>query len=339
MSERYSRQILFEPIGRAGQEKLRDSKAVIVGVGALGTAHANALVRAGLGRLRLVDRDYVEESNLHRQILFDEQDAARNLPKAVAAEQKLRQVNSGVEVEGVVADLDSGNAERLLEGFDVILDGTDNFEARYLLNDVSLKLGIPWVYGAVVSSYATTLTVLPGRTACLACVYPEPPRGLQETCDTVGVISTAVSWTAAVQVTEALKVLLKRERELHGALLAYDIWKDRSRRLQPKKDPGCRACGARDFVYLRARASAPVILCGRNAVQVRPPGAGDARDLDLEALRNRLERLAPVRANAYLLQCQLESFELTIFRDGRAIIKGTEDPAIARSLYARYVGS
>lgn len=339
MSERYSRQILFEPIGPSGQEKLRLSKAVIVGCGALGTAQANALVRAGLGRLRLIDRDYVEESNLQRQMLFDEQDADEKLPKAVAAERKLKQINSDVEIEGVVADFSSGNAERLLEGFDVILDGTDNFETRYIVNDVSLKLGIPWVYGAVVSSYASTLTVLPGRTACLVCVYPEPPRGLQETCDTVGVISPAVSWTAAVQVTESLKILLGHERDLHGALLAYDIWKDRSQRLQPKKDPCCRACSARDFVYLRGSATAPVTLCGRNAVQVRPPAADDAREVDLGALRTRLERLGPVRANDYLLQCRLESFELTLFRDGRAIIKGTEDPAVARTLYARYIGS
>ncbi len=334
--DKYSRQILFEPIGVAGQEKLGRSKVVIVGCGALGTAQANALVRAGLGALRLVDRDYVELSNLQRQMLFDEADAADNLPKAVAAERHLQRINSDVKVEGVVADLESSNAEDLLRGFDVILDGTDNFEARYLLNDVALKLGVPWIYGAVVASYATTLTILPQRTPCLACVYPRPPEGAHDTCDTVGVIAAAVAWAAAVQVTEALKILLGREAELHGSLLAYDVWKNRYQQVKPALDPRCRACQARDFTSLAGNGAARTTLCGRNAVQIRP---GTSRRLDLTTLKRRLERFGPVRANGFLLQCRLDAFELTVFPDGRAIVKGTEDPAVARGVYARYIGA
>jgi molybdopterin/thiamine biosynthesis adenylyltransferase len=334
--EKYSRQILFPPIGTEGQEKLLRSKVVIVGCGALGTAQANALVRAGVGALRIVDRDYVEESNLQRQVLFDETDAAQCLPKAVAAERKLKQINSDVQIEGIVADADSGNIEELIEGFQVILDATDNFEARYLVNDVSVKLGIPWIYGAVVASYATTLTVLPGRTPCLACIFPKPPQGLHDTCDTIGVIGPAVSWAAAVQVTETLKILVGRERELHGALLAYDVWANRFQQVSPKIDPECRACGKKDFIHLEGGGPVHVSMCGRNSVQIHQR---EARELDLTALKTRLEQFGPVRANEFLLICQLGPYELTVFPDGRAIVKGTQNPAVARGIYARYIGS
>ncbi len=334
--DKYSRQVLFEPIGLAGQEKLCRGKVVIIGCGALGTAQANALARAGVGALRIVDRDYVEPSNLHRQTLFDESDAAENLPKAVAVERKLKQINSDVVVEGVVADLDSRNAEELLHDFEVILDGTDNFETRYLLNDASLKLGIPWIYGAVVASYAASLTILPGRTPCLACVYPRPPQGMHDTCDTVGVIAPAVAWAAAVQVTEAFKILLGREQELHGSLLAYDVWKNHYQQVKPQIDPHCRACGVRDFVHLERGGPIHITLCGRNAVQVHQR---ESRALNLRVLKTRLERFGPVRANEFLLQCRLDSYEITVFPDGRAIVKGTEDPTVARGVYAKYIGS
>jgi molybdopterin/thiamine biosynthesis adenylyltransferase len=334
--EKYSRQILFPPIGAEGQEKLLRSKVVILGCGALGTAQANALVRAGVGGVRIVDRDFVEESNLQRQMLFDEADARESLPKAVAAERKLSRINSDVRVEGIVADADSRNLEELVEGFQVILDATDNFETRYLLNDVSVKLGIPWVYGAVVASYATTFTILPGRGPCLVCVFPKPPQGLHETCDTAGVISPAVSWVAAIQVTEALKILLGREAELHGSLLAYDIWDNRFRQVRPRIDPKCRACGAREFSYLERGGTAHISLCGRNSVQIHQR---EPRSLDLAALKARLEPLGPVRANEFLLRCVLDPYELTVFPDGRAIIRGTQDPAVARGIYARYIGS
>lgn len=333
---KYSRQILFQPIGAAGQEKLRQAKAVIIGCGALGTTQANALVRAGVGSLRIVDRDYVEESNLQRQILFDESDARENLPKAIAAQRKLKAINSDVQVEAMVADADGGNIEGLVRGFDVILDGTDNFETRYLLNDVAVKLEIPWIYGAVVGSYATTLSVLPGRTACLACIFPAAPKGMHETCDTVGVISPAVAWAAAIQVTEAIKIMTSHEAELHNSLLSYDIWQNRQQKIQPKMDPQCRACGARDFVHLKVGDSSHTTLCGRDAVQIRHQ---ESRGLDMAALKSRLEKFGAVRGNEYLLKCALDPYELTIFADGRAIIHGTQDPAVARSVYAKYVGA
>jgi molybdopterin-synthase adenylyltransferase len=335
--EKYSRQILFAPLGRDGQRKLHDAQVLIIGCGALGTAQANALVRAGVGRLRIIDRDYVEESNLQRQLLFDEADAKQSLPKAVAAERHLRRLNSDVEVDGVIADIDSFSIETYVRGFDIILDGTDNFETRFLINDVAVKLGIPWLYGAVVGSYGATLTVLPGRSACLACVFPERPKGLQETCDTVGVISPAVAWVAAIQVTEALKILTGCESELHGKLLAYDVWKNTHQQITPLIDPQCRACQQRRFTYLEGDAlSHTTLLCGRNSIQIRQP---EGQSLDLAAVRARLEPIGPVRGNGFLLRCQLDPYELIVFADGRAIVKGTDDPAMARKIYAQYVGS
>jgi molybdopterin-synthase adenylyltransferase len=334
--ERYSRQILFQPIGAEGQEKLAASRAVIVGCGALGTAHAAALVRAGVGAVRIVDRDYVEESNLQRQTLFDEADAAANLPKAVAAERKLRAINSSVRVEGVVTDFDSRNAEELVRGFQVILDGTDNFEARYLINDLAVKLGVPWVYGAAVGSYAMTMTVLPGRGPCLACVFPTAAGGMHETCDTVGIIAPAVAWASAIQVTEALKILVGHHADLHGSLLTCDLWKNQFQRVKPHRDLECRVCGAREFRHLNGSAPAQTALCGRDAVQIRQRLP---QQLDLAALKQRLEKFGAVRGNDYLLRCSIERYELTIFPDGRTIVKGTDDPAVARSVYAKYVGS
>ena len=335
-SDKYSRQILFSPIGAAGQAKLLRSKVVILGCGALGTAQANALVRAGVGTLRIVDRDFVEESNLQRQMLFDEADAKESLPKAVAAERKLRQINSEVEVKGIVADADSSNIEEFIEGFDVVVDATDNFEARYLMNDAAVKLGIPWIYGAVVASYAATMTILPGRTACLACIFPKSPSGMQETCDTVGVIGPAVSWAAAIQATEALKILLGSESELHGSLLAYDLWTNRFQQVKAPRDPQCQVCVAREFVHLEQGGPTHISMCGRNSVQIHQ---SVPRAFDLAALKVRLEQFGTVLANEFLLKCSLEPYELTVFPDGRVIVKGTQDPAVARGLYARYIGS
>jgi molybdopterin/thiamine biosynthesis adenylyltransferase len=334
--EKYSRQILFQPIGRGGQEKLLASKAVIIGCGALGTAQANALVRAGVGTLRIVDRDYVEESNLQRQSLFDECDARDSLPKAIAAERKLAEINSEVRTEGVVADATSRNIADLVRGFDVILDGTDNFETRYLLNDAAVKMGIPWIYGAVVASSAVTMTILPGQGPCLSCVFPDAPAGLHETCDTVGVIGPAAAWTAAIQVTEALKILLGREHELRGTLLGFDIWHNRTQQVRPKRDPECRTCGQRIFSYLDEGEPLPTTLCGRDAVQIRHR---DSRQLDLGLLKSRLEQFGKVRANNFLLKFSFDGYELTVFADGRAIIKGTQDPAVARGIYAKYISA
>jgi molybdopterin-synthase adenylyltransferase len=335
-SEKYSRQVLFTPIGPDGQETLRQSSVVIVGCGALGTSQANLLARAGVGRLRLVDRDYVEESNLQRQSLFEESDAAQRLPKAVAAEARLKCINSDVRAEGIVADVTSQNIEDLVAGFDLLLDGSDNFETRYLVNDVAVKHKLPWIYGAVVASYGVTFTVLPGRTACLSCIFPAPPRGIQETCDTAGVIGPAVIWVTAVQVTEALKILLGRQNELHGAMLAYDIWKNQRQQIRPSRREDCVTCGSQHFVYLEGSTPSHVSMCGRNSVQIH---VSQPRSIDLEALKNRLSRFGPAQRNAYLVQCRLKDYELTVFSDGRAIVKGTQDPALARSLYARYIGA
>lgn len=334
--DKYSRQILFQPVGPAGQEVLLRSSVVIIGCGALGTAQANALVRSGVGRVRIIDRDFVEENNLQRQILFDESDAASSLPKAVAAERKLKLINSDVQVEGIVADAESHNIENLINGFQLILDGTDNFATRYLINDVAIKHEVPWIYGAVVASYAATLTVVPGRTPCLACVFPKPPQGIHETCDTVGVIAPAVAWAASIQMTEALKVLLGHVEELHGSLFACDIWKNRLQQIKPHINPLCRVCGAREFRHLEAPVGESTTLCGRDAVQV---SQREPRNLDLSVLAARLEKFGVVRRNDYLLRCRLGEHDLTIFPDGRAIIKGTHDPKVARSLYAKYIGS
>ena len=335
-SEKYSRQILFSPIGVEGQAELLKSKVVILGCGALGTAQANTLVRAGVGTLRIVDRDFVEESNLQRQMLFDEADAKASLPKAVAAERKLRQINSDVRVEGIVADADSSNIEEFIEGFQVVLDATDNFETRYLVNDAAVKLGIPWVYGAVVGSYAATMSILPGRTACLACVFPKPPSGMHDTCDTIGVMGPAVSWAAALQCTEALKILLGRESDLHGSLVAYDLWSNHFQQVKTPRDPQCRVCVAHEFAYLEQGGATHISMCGRNSVQIHQT---ESRALDLEALKARLQRFGPVHANEFLLKCSLDPYELTVFPDGRVIVKGTQDPAVARGLYARYIGA
>jgi molybdopterin/thiamine biosynthesis adenylyltransferase len=333
---KYSRQILYAPIGAEGQEKLLNSRTVIIGCGALGTVQAQALVRAGVGTVRIVDRDFVEESNLQRQVLFDEADAAASLPKAVAAERKLRQINSSVQVEGIVRDLDSRNAEDIIRGHDLILDASDNFEIRYLMNEVAVKLAIPWIYGAVVAGYGVTMTVLPGKTACLACLFPDWPHGMHETCDTVGIISPAVSWVAAIQVAEALKLLTGNVQALHGSLLSYDVWTNRGQRLKARRDESCGVCVRREFPHLEGGGPSHVSLCGRDSVQIRQR---EARQLDLNLLKTRLEPFGAVRTNGYLLQCRIEPYELTLFPDGRAIIKGTQDPAVARSLYAKYVGA
>ena len=333
---KYSRQILFAPIGREGQERLRAAKVVILGCGALGTAQANLLARAGIGGLRIIDRDYVEESNLQRQILFDESDAAQRLPKAAAAERKLRQINSDVSAEGLVEDAQPHNIEAMVAGFDLILDGTDNFETRFLLNDVAVKHGIPWIYGAVVAAYGVTMTVLPGHTACLSCVMPGAPEGIHETCDTAGVIGPAVNWVIAVQMAEAFKILSGRVSDLHQQLISYDVWANRLQQLAMPRDPECRACARREFTYLEGKSPAQLSLCGRDAVQIRQRKLSQ---VDLDALKQRLAQFGPVRGNSFLVQCVLEPYEITVFGNGRTIVKGTQDPALARSLYARYVGS
>jgi len=333
---RYSRQILFPGIGEKGQEALLASHAVVVGCGALGSFHAAALARAGVGRLTIIDRDYVEPSNLHRQWLFEESDAAESLPKAAAAARRIAAINSAVEVRGIVADLTARNAEELLGGADVMLDGTDNFEARYLVNDFAVSRGIPWIYGAAVGSYGIAMPVIPGHTACLRCVYPDPPAGVQPTCETAGVLNVIISAVASIQVADALKILCGGVSQVQPRITTIDLWYGGIRQIEaPARDPDCPTCGKREFSYLEERRRPPVTLCGRNAVQVHER----ERPLDLAELKKRLAPLGDVRASEFALRFRVEPYEMTIFPDGRAIVKGTSDEGVARSLYARYVGN
>lgn len=332
--ERYSRQILFSGIGESGQEALMASHAVVVGCGALGSFHAAALARAGVGCITIIDRDYVEPSNLQRQWLFEEEDAAQALPKAAAAERRIRAINSAVRVRGVVADLTASNASDLLTA-DVILDGTDNFDTRYLLNDFSVSRGVPWIYGAAVGSYGLTMPVIPGRTACLRCVYPEQPAGAQPTCETAGVLNAIVSLVASLQAADALKILCGHKEQVEARITTADVWSGGIRQVGiPPPDPECPTCARREFPFLEESHRAPVRLCGRNAVQIHER----ERPLDLTALKARLEPLGDVRANEFALRFRIEPYEMTVFSDGRAIVKGTSDTGVARSLYARYVG-
>jgi len=334
--ERYSRQILFADIGERGQEKLLSSKAVIVGCGALGSMQAIALARSGVGHLTIIDRDYVDESNLQRQFLFEENDAAEAIPKAIAAVGRLQRINSGIDVRSVVADLNPSNAEELLGEAEVILDGTDNFETRYLINDVAVSRGVPWIYGAAVASYGIEMPVIPGRTACLRCVYPDPPVGTQPTCDTAGVLNSIIAAVAALQVADAVKILSGRCDRVIPRITRMDLWDGAIRQSdQPDRDPDCPACGRRDFVHLNGERRAPISLCGRNAVQIHVT----PRPIDLNELKRRLTALGEVRANEFALRFAQPPLEMTVFSDGRAIIKGTTDPAVARSFYARYVGN
>lgn len=340
-SERYSRQILFPGIGEAGQERLLKASAVVVGCGALGTVAANLLVRSGVGRLRIVDRDFVEASNLQRQTLFEESDALEALPKAIAAEWRLRAINSGVAIEGIVADLTAKNANELLSGFDVILDGTDNFETRLLVNDAAISLGTPWIYAASVASYGVTMTILPEKTACLACLLEGPDKsaalGAEQTCDTAGVLNAAVGVIASLEAAEATKILAGESEALHGRLISCDVWSGKFQSIRVARNPDCRACTRREFTYLEGEAQPHITMCGRDSVQIHER----SRQLDLAELSRRLAGAsgAEVRNNDFLLRFRVPPYELTIFADGRAIIKGTKDPAVARSLYARYIGS
>jgi molybdopterin/thiamine biosynthesis adenylyltransferase len=348
---RYSRQILFAEIGEEGQERLGASSAVVVGCGALGTAVASLLVRAGLGRLLIIDRDFVEDSNLQRQTLFEEADARETLPKAVAAERRLRAINSDADVEGLVADLTPENIASSLGGFPLLLDGTDNFETRLLLNDYAVAQDIPWIYAAVVASYGVTMVIRPGRTACLACLVEsgaEPDSGATEngasasgigaeaTCDTVGVLGPAAGVIASLEAAAAIKMLVGKVAPGEGHLTSCDVWTGRFQMVRVARSAECRACVRHDFRYLEGRAQPHLTLCGRDSVQIHER----RRQLDLKALGGRLVAGgSEVRQNEFLLQLRVPPYDLTVFADGRAVIKGTRDPAVARSLYARYIGN
>ena len=339
--DRYSRQILFTGIAEAGQEKLLGASAVLVGCGALGTVVANLLVRAGLGRLRIVDRDFVEASNLQRQTLFEEADARDALPKATAAERRLRAIDSDARVEGIVADLTPENSEELLGGFQLILDGTDNFETRLLLNDLAISRDVPWIYAAAVGSYGVTMTIRPRETACLACLTESEEKGAwtsaEATCDTTGVLGAAVGVIASIEAAEATKLLAGRPEALNQRLISCDVWSGRFQSIRIARNPDCRACERREFAYLEGEAQPHITMCGRDSVQIHERG----RRLDLDELGRRIAQASAdgLHHNEYLLRFRVPPYELTVFTDGRAIVKGTKDPVVARSLYARYIGA
>lgn len=338
MNERYSRQVLFREIGKQGQEKLLNSRVLLVGAGALGAAHAEMLARAGVGHLRIVDRDFVEFTNLQRQTLYSEQDAEGRLPKAIAAKDRIAAINSETDVEAIIADVNHSNIESLIKDCDLVIDGTDNFQVRYLVNDACIKHKKIWIYGAAVSSYGTTMTIIPGKTPCLRCIFEEmPDAGSSPTCDTAGVIMPIIASISAVQITEALKILTGNTEALHGSLMQIDIWQNDWRKIKLSHPvPECKACGLNNFEFLYAGSiEFNAVLCGRDAVQIAPPRPAN---LDLAALAEKLGNIMDVKQNEYLVRFTAGENEITVFRDARAIIKGTDDIAAARSLYAKYIG-
>ncbi len=339
MLNRYSRQTLFGPIGKDGQERLHAASVLLVGCGALGTVLANNLCRAGIGHLIIADRDYVELNNLQRQILFDEDDVARHVPKAIAATEKLHRVNSEVRVEALVEDVNADGIETLVQTTDLVLDATDNFETRYLLNDVCVKYQRPWIYSGVIASYGVTMNILPGDTACLRCVFPEMPLpGTTPTCDTAGVLNGIVGAMTGIASTEALKILLKSEK-ISRELVTLDLWENAFDRIELPRQPDCPACGQHQYEYLDTLTGTnSTSLCGRNAVQVRANSGKNKVRLDFPHLAERLRLVGDISYNEFLLHGHIDGYELTVFPDARAIIKGTDDEQVARSVYARYIG-
>lgn len=348
--DRYSRQVLFPGIGASGQRRLGSSHVAIIGVGATGAASASLLARAGVGTLTLIDRDFVEPSNLQRQILFDEADALQSLPKAEAARRKISLFNSTTTVHPHITDLVPANIHELLSSAELILDATDNFETRYLINDYAVQQAKPWIYAAAIGAYAATMTILPKPSAasdqpstsdtlptpCLACIFPKPPTGPVETCDTAGILSTAVNLAASIQVTEALKILTGQPHLVRRTLLSFDLWTgDRSEISTATPNPSCTVCGQRIFTHLAGEGRPHITLCGRNSVQIHE----HHRPIDFTTMRERLAPHGNVRFNNLLLRFERPPHTITLFPDGRALIQGTTDITLARSLYARFIGS
>ena len=323
----------------AGQEKLLNSRVLLIGCGALGASHAEMLARAGVGKLRIVDRDFVEYTNLQRQTLFSESDAEERTPKAVAAKNRIGQINSGIEVEAIIADVNHSNIESLIDGCDLVLDGTDNFQVRYLLNDACIKHGKTWIYGAAVSSYGTTMTIIPGETPCLRCIFEEvPDAGSSPTCDTAGVIMPIIATVSATQVSEALKILVGDTGSLHRSIMQFDVWQNDWRKIKlSKPNPDCKTCGQHVYEFLDSETPEfSAVLCGRDAVQIAPPKPAA---IDLKSLAEKLQALGDVKQNEYLVRFISGKNEMTVFADGRAIVKGTDDISVARSMYAKFIGS
>lgn len=337
---RYARQMRFPPLGEEGQRRLAGSRALLCGCGALGSAIANTLARVGVGTLRIVDRDFVELTNLQRQVLFDEADARAGLPKAVAAAEKLGRINSTVTVEPVVADIEPANVEGFCEGIDVILDGTDNFETRFLINDAAVKLSLPWVYGGCVGGEGQTMTILPGDTPCLRCLMPDcPAPSSTATCETVGILGPIVGVIASLEAAEAMKILSGNRTAVSRSLTVVDLWQNHIRQVDVsrlREQVDCPACDRGEFAWLSGRSgSRTAVLCGRNAVQLSHPGV----NVSLDELARQLEGVGELTRNRFLLRLKVEGYELTIFPDARAIISGTDDITTARAMYAKYVGN
>ena len=335
MIDRYSRQTIFPQIGIKGQQKLADSFVVIVGCGALGTVSANALVRAGVGKVKIVDRDFIEYHNLQRQVLFDEDDIKEQLPKAVVAQRHLEKINSSVKIEGVVADVNYSNVESLIKDADLIVDGSDNFETRLLINDVSLKHKVPWIYGGAVASGGMTMNIIPHVTPCFRCRLPKlPSEGIALTCDTAGVISPVTMTIGALQSTEALKILTGSKKVNHDVIMV-DVWEDTFLKFKSKRRADCPACGGK-YDFLDARyGTVSTILCGQNAVQVLNP---ERKKISFEQLAKQLKSLGKISYNDFMLTFNVDHCDLVVFLDGRAIVKNTNDEALARGLYAKYIG-
>lgn len=335
--ERYIRQIIFPPMGEEGQRRLLDSSVVIIGCGGLGCNIASLLTRAGVGHIRLVDRDYVELDNLHRQVLFDEEDVERGWPKAVTAAEKLRKINSQVKIEPLVADVHHRNIEEIIKDIDLILDGTDNFETRYLINDACVKHDTPWVYGGAVGSYGMTMDIIPHQTPCFRCLFPQiPPPGATPTCDTAGILGAVPALIGAIEANEALKLLTGKGRPNEG-LIHIDLWENTFEVFQVARREDCPACGQGKFDFLEAKEVAMVTsLCGRNAVQITPVTGAT---ISLPSLAKRLEAIGQVTFNEFLLRFQVNDYLITVFPDARAIIRGTSDETVARNLYAKYIGA
>jgi len=336
MFDRYSRQILFSGIGEEGQRKLNDSSVIIIGCGALGTTIANSLVRAGVGKVRLVDRDFIEYHNLQRQVLFDENDIREMLPKAIAAKRHLKEINSSISIEGIVADVNYINIERFIKGMDVILDGLDNFATRYLINDAALKNNIPWIYGGAVASYGMTMNIIPGKTACLRCLSANPPGGgLSLTCDTAGIVNSVPFIIGSMQAAEAIKMLVGAGDDLSSHLTVVDVWQNNFDRLEVHPRHDCPACGGK-YEFLDGKSGVKATqLCGQNAVQVTNTSI---EEISFEELSGRLKPLVEVSYNEYMLCFTVGDNEVVVFPDGRAIIKNTADESFARGLYANYIG-
>ncbi|MBB6215214.1 adenylyltransferase/sulfurtransferase [Anaerosolibacter carboniphilus] len=334
--ERYAKQVLFDKIGKHGQEKLLASKVVIIGCGALGTVIANNLARTGVGYIKIVDRDYIELSNLQRQILFDEEDMANSLPKAIAAQNKLRKINSDIAIDGVITDVNPKNIIEICKGMDLILDATDNFNIRYLINDVSIKLDIPWIYGGAVGSMGMTHTIVPGVTPCFRCIMPEiPPAGAIDTCDTVGVLNSIINIVASFQTTEAIKLLIGEKEELVGGVRFIDVWNNDFETIEKRKKENCLACSQNQLEFLDHEAEDAVYLCGKDSVQVNPMN----KEISADRLIQRLEASdINIKKNQFYIKFQVEDVQVTLFYDGRAILKNISDVNQAKSFYARYIG-